>query len=139
MKTRQLHDLLHQHGISKEEVRKYGLRSLRSGAAGQALIILTSQSGGVSKSFHYEALARALGHTSLTRVTLESYIGPLGNLLFDNSAVIFGEEEGAVGGKPDLEARIARLPQYAPFVDRGEVTIAEREKKAEERAIAHLP
>lgn len=138
MKVRQLQDLLHQIGLSKEEVTNFGLRSFRSGGAGQAIVNLTSQCGGVPKSFHYQAIARMLGHSSLTRVTLESYTGPLGNLIFDNSAVIFEEEEGAVGGDPDLEARMARLPQYMKFAP-GTVSKEERAKKSEERAIAHLP
>ena len=134
MKSRQLQDLLHQLGMSEDAVSKFGMRSFRSGAAGQALVNLTSQSGGVPKAYHYQSLARALGHTNLTRVTMESYIGPLGYLLFDNSAVLFGEEEGVVGGNPDYEARIARLPQYFPFVARGALSNEEMAEKAQERA-----
>lgn len=128
-------------GLSEDAVKKFSLRSLRSGAAGQALLNLMEQSGGVPQAHHYEAIARALGHTSLTRVTLGSYIGPLGNLLYDNSAVVFGEEEGAVGGKADLEARVARLPQYLPFVVRDVVTDEGREEivKRSESVVPHLP
>ena len=124
--------------MSTAAVKKFGLRSLRSGAADQALLNLMSQTSGVPQAHHYQAIARALGHTSLTRVTLGSYIGPLGNLILDNSAVVFGEEEGVVGGKPDLEARVARLPQYVPFIARGVYTDAERAKR-EQCAVNHLP
>ena len=111
------------------EVRKFGLRSLRSGAAGQALVNLMSQDGGVPQSHHYQSTACCLGHSSLTRVTIQTYIGPLGNLLLDDSAVLFGEEEeGVVGGHADVEVRVARLPEYKKFMaqegavnmDRGE-------------------
>lgn len=138
MKVRQLQDLLHQLGLSKEEVTNFGLRNFRSGGAGQAIVNLTSRCGGVPKPYHYQAIARMLGHSSLTRVTLESYTGPLGNLIFYNSAVIFEEEDGGVGSDPDYEARIARLPQYMNFAP-STVSKEERAKKAEERAIAHLP
>ena len=141
LKTRLLHGLLHQLGMSEKSVKKFGMRSARSGAAGQALLNLTLQSGGVPQAHYYESIARLLGHTSLTRVTMGSYIGPLGNLLFDNSAVVFGEEEGAVGGKADLEARVARLPQYLPFGPRAVVSDVERAKSAEraKSVVAYLP
>ena len=118
-----------------------GLRSLKSGAAGRALLNLMEQSGGVPQAHHYELIARALGHTSLTRTTLGAYIGPLGNLIYDNRAVVFGEEEGAVGGEADLGARIARLPQYLPFAERCVLTNEEREKSAKraKSAVPHLP
>ena len=88
--------------MTLSEASKFGMRSLRSGAAGQASVNLAMQSGGIPQSEHYQAIARCLGHSSLTRVTLQSYIGPLGNLILDNSAVLFGEEEGATGGKAVL-------------------------------------
>ena len=99
------------------------------------------QSGGVPQAHHYEAIARALGHTSLSRVTLGSYIGPLGNLLYDNNAVVFGEEEGAVGGIAPLEDRVARLPQYRVFASREVLTQDEREKSAKraKSSVPHLP
>lgn len=141
LKTRQLHALLHQVGVSEIEVKKFGLRSLRSGAAGQALLNLMLQSGGVPQAQHYEAIARALGHTSLSRVTLGSYIGPLGNLLYDNNAVVFGEEEGAVGGIAPLEDRVSRLPQYRVFASREVLTHDERETSAKraKSLVPHLP
>ena len=61
---------------------------------------------------------------------MSAYIGPLSTLLFDNSAIVFGEEEGAVGGIADLEARVGRLPQYLPCAAREVVTDVERAKSA---------
>ena len=97
------------------------------------------QSDGVPQSHHYQAIARCLGHTSLTRVTMQSYIGPLGNLLSDNSAVLFGEEEGDIGGRADVEARVARLPEYKKFVVKEGVGNVVRRKDDGPKKSSKLP
>lgn len=125
--------------MATDAIKKFGLRSFRSGATGQALSNLTTSSGGVPQGHHYQALARALGHTSLTRVTMESYIGPLGSLMFDNSAILHREEEGSVGGGANFEARTARLTQYLAFAKPAVLSDMERAAKIAERQMTHLP
>ena len=78
-----------------------------------------------------------LSHTSLTRATPGSYVGPLGNFIYENNAVVYGEEE-AIGGQADYEAQVARLPQYLPFVVRGVVTDVERAERVC-KVVAHHP
>ena len=73
---------------------------------------MTSRSGGVAQTCFYQFIARCLGHCSLTKVTLTAYIDRIGGLIHDNSAVLFGEEEGAVGGLANCEARVERLIEY---------------------------
>ena len=135
MKLKLIRGLLHQIGLSKDALMSFGLRSLRSGAAGQALVNIMEGTEGVPEAHFYEALARALGHGDFTATTLTAYIGPLANLLYDNGAVCHGEEEGAVGGKPDHQARVARLAEYFPFTARGEVTDTDLAVRARNGAV----
>lgn len=136
---RQLHALLRQCGLTEEEAKAFGLRSFRSGAAGQASINLASRKGGVPTTSFLEAIARMLGHVSLSRVTLDAYIGLLAKLIFDNGAVLHLEEEGIVGSHVDFEARIASIPVYAKIAKSRMMEAGEREKEAESRAVQHHP
>ena len=79
---------------------------------------MTSKTGGVAQTCFYQSIARCLGHVSLSEVTLISYIDRLGSFVHDTSAVIFGEEEGSVGGVADIGARVERA--YGGF-ERGRV------------------
>ena len=73
---------------------------------------MTSKTGVVAQTCFFQAIARMLGHCSLTKVTMKTYIDRIGSLIHDNSAVLFGEEEGAVGGYANCEARVERLLEY---------------------------
>ena len=87
---------------------------------------MISKTGGVAQSCFYQSIARMLGHCSLTKVTIKAYIDRLGSLIHDSSAVLFGEEEGAVGGYANCEARVERLIEYRLLKERTDVEKYER-------------
>lgn len=102
--------------MTKKAAAGYGLRSLRSGAAAQAISNLGNQGKGVATQCHYDAVARCLGHVKLTNVIVEAYIGPLNSVLVDTGAVVHMEDEGAAGGVADVESRISLVPNYSRIV-----------------------
>ena len=130
-----MQQLLCEIGMAKDAAKKFSLYSFRSGAAAQALANAMALKGGVSEITFLQAIARILGHITLTRTTLNSYIRPLGDALNDNSAVVHGEKEGVVGGIADYEGRMLRLPQYSLFVHQEPLTEAERTKRASNGAL----
>lgn len=80
-----------------------------------------------------------VGHTFMTSATLEAYIGLLANVIFDNGAIIHCEDEGALGGNPNFEARTALHPAYLKFAPPRMVVAKEREKRAKKRVIQYFP
>lgn len=138
-KLGQLRALIFQIGYTKSGTLDFGLRSLRSGGAGQTLIMILSGQGGIPRTSFLQAIARMLGHVTMTIETLQSYIGPLAKQIIENGRVVLGVGEGAGDARVDYEARIASLVEYVKFANVRLMNAAELATEAETRATRTFP
>lgn len=126
-KWKVLATLLGQMGVPTDDIKRFRLRSFRSGGAGQALINLAMDDRGIHSQDHVDTVARMLGHGTITRATMDAYIGHLLQRVMDAANVLFGREEGSAGGVAEMERRIARMTQYQKFASPDECVIEGRE------------
>lgn len=138
-KLGQLRGILKLLGFTEAMIHEFAMRSLRSGAAGQTCVNLTSSQGGIPKDEHLKAIARLLGHATLSAATLHAYIGPLAKKIYENSNVVMGIGEGSKGGVVNYEACIAPLKEYEKFAKKNTMDAVALARGARKRAIQTSP